>query len=159
MKRTARLDAVFGSPLGRIGIACAGGMLSHVLFLHAAQSLVAPADPRVRQVVCRLRAFFDDPTVLLDIPVRLSGTTFQRRVWHALQGIERGSVCTYGELAERLDSSPRAVGNACRANPVPIVVPCHRVVASGGIGGFAGHSAGRLLGIKRWLLRHEGVEI
>ena len=66
---------------------------------------------------------------------------------------------TYGELARRVDSAPRAIGQACRRNPVPIVVPCHRVVAASGVGGYAGELAGMALEMKRWLLRHEGAEI
>ncbi len=68
-------------------------------------------------------------------------------------------VTTYGDLAGKLGSSARAVGNACRRNPVPILVPCHRVVARNGLGGFAGDSDGRLVDIKKRLLAHEGVEI
>lgn len=159
MKGAVRLDAVFDSPLGRVGIATERDALSRLVFLSTRQRLAEPAAPPVLQIVARLRAYFDDPTVPLDIRLCLAGTRFQRRVWRALQGIKPGSVCTYGELAGRLGTSARAVGNACRANPVPLVVPCHRVVASGGIGGFAGSSAGRLVGIKHWLLRHEGIEI
>ena len=71
----------------------------------------------------------------------------------------RVTTRTYRDLAEQLGSVPRAVGQACRANPCPIVVPCHRVVAVKGLGGFAGDRAGRKLAIKRWLLRHEGVVV
>ena len=66
---------------------------------------------------------------------------------------------TYGEMAKKLDSSPRAVGNACRANPLPIIIPCHRVVSQSGIGGYGGHTEGEVLAIKEWLLHHEGVII
>ncbi|NCA68893.1 MAG: methylated-DNA--[protein]-cysteine S-methyltransferase [Sphingobacteriia bacterium] len=93
------------------------------------------------------------------LPVRLEGTTFQRRVWDELVRIPFGQTLTYGVLARRLGSAPRAVGQACRANPCPILVPCHRVVAACGLGGFAGDSNGRLLAVKRWLLNHEGVDL
>ncbi len=83
------------------------------------------------------------------------GTHFQRRVWRYLQTIPMGSTQSYGQIAKALNSSARAVGNACRANPFLLVVPCHRVVKSTGIGGFAGKVDGEAIAIKRWLLAHE----
>ena len=153
------LTAVVDSPQGRLGISTAAGALQRLVFLSAYHRLVEPTEPLARQVVARLEAFFADPHTPLDIGLSLYGTEFQRRVWRALQRIDVGTVCTYGELARQLATSARAVGGACRANPVPIVIPCHRVVARGGLGGFAGHGSGRLTGIKKQLLRHEGVEI
>jgi methylated-DNA-[protein]-cysteine S-methyltransferase len=84
-----------------------------------------------------------------------SGTEFQRRVWQYLQTIPMGSTQSYGEVAKALNSSARAVGNACRANPYLLVVPCHRVVKSNGIGGFGGKIDGEAIAIKQWLLAHE----
>lgn len=101
-------------------------------------------------------AYFQDAGDPFSLQVQLSGTEFQRRVWEALRRIPSGSVRRYGDLAAALGTSARAVGNACRANPCPIVVPCHRVVARHGLGGFAGDTTGALLNIKRWLLQHEG---
>jgi methylated-DNA-[protein]-cysteine S-methyltransferase len=89
----------------------------------------------------------------------LRGTAFQRRVWRALRRIPRGETRTYGQLARQLATSARAVGGACRANPVLILVPCHRVVASTGYGGFAGRSAGHWTDLKRRLLAAEGVRL
>lgn len=93
------------------------------------------------------------------VPLLLQGTAFQQQVWQALQGIPSGTTQSYGELAKRLQTSPRAVGNACRQNPIPLFIPCHRVVAARGIGGFMGkqpHGAH----YKQWLLdfeaRHHG---
>ncbi len=90
---------------------------------------------------------------LADLP----GTAFQQRVWQALLRIPAGETRSYGVLAAELGSSAQAVGNACRSNPVPIVIPCHRVVAVNGMGGYAGATAGYKMQIKRWLLQHEGV--
>ena len=82
-----------------------------------------------------------------------------RRVWEAMCAIPRGRTLTYGELARKLDGDgfdvPRAVGQACGDNKLPIVIPCHRVVAASGIGGFAHSTGGYLLEAKRWLLMHE----
>ena len=87
------------------------------------------------------------------------GTPFQRSVWRELSKIPLGETRTYGDIANKLNSSPRAVGNACRKNPIQIIIPCHRVISAKGIGGYAGETEGRQLSIKRWLLKHEGVEL
>jgi methylated-DNA-[protein]-cysteine S-methyltransferase len=93
------------------------------------------------------------------LPLRLEGTPFQRRVWERLQRIPRGQTLTYGELARELGTGARAIGGACRANRILLLVPCHRVVGRRGAGGFAGHRNGRWPRIKRWLLANEGTEI
>ncbi len=89
--------------------------------------------------------------------MQAQGTPFQRRVWRALQDIPPGQTRSYGELAARLGSGARAVGNACRRNPVPLIVPCHRVVGAHGPGGFSGQTGGAALQRKLWLLAHEGI--
>lgn len=92
-------------------------------------------------------------------PLALRGTSFQQRVWASLRAIPRGQTRTYGEIARELGTSARAVGGACRANPALILVPCHRVVASGGAGGFAGHTEGFWPQVKRRWLAAEGVRL
>ncbi len=92
-------------------------------------------------------------------PLHLAGTPFQQRVWALLRRIPPGVTRTYGELARQLGTAPRAVGAACRTNPIPLFVPCHRVVAASGAGGYFGRTAGRWLEIKRWLLAREGVRL
>ena len=87
------------------------------------------------------------------------GTAFQKAVWQELMKIPGGEVRTYKDIALKLGSSPRAVGNACRQNPIPILIPCHRVVSVSGPGGYAGKTAGREMQIKKWLLMHEGVNL
>lgn len=116
-----------------------------------------PVDEGGAEAVRQLQAYFANPGVEPDVPLNLNGSDFQLRVWQALREIPAGSVRTYGELARKLGSGPRAVGGACRANPCPILVPCHRVVAAHGRGGYAGAASGRWPAIKEWLLRHEGV--
>jgi methylated-DNA-[protein]-cysteine S-methyltransferase len=92
------------------------------------------------------------------VPIVLRGTDFQRRVWSAMQDVPSGTTLTYGALATRLQSGPRAVAGACRENPLPILIPCHRIVAADGIGGYCGASdKGPWIEIKRWLLRREGA--
>jgi methylated-DNA-[protein]-cysteine S-methyltransferase len=116
-------------------------------------------DPLGWAAAAQLREYFAGVRKEFDLPVAAGGTAFRRRVWEALRGIPYGSTRTYAEVAAAVGTrSARAVGQANRHNPVPIVVPCHRVVAAAGIGGYAGQSrAGALLDVKRWLLHHEGA--
>lgn len=110
-------------------------------------------------IVRQLTDYFRDPSTTFDLPLALIGTRFQCKVWTLLRTIPAGTTRTYGDLARELGSAARAVGQACRANPCPIVVPCHRVVAARGLGGFAGETSGPGLSVKRWLLEHEGVTL
>lgn len=155
--RTQIWDAVIDSPIGRLGIV-ADAALTSIDFIAAGRGVprLAPRTALAREVSRQLHAYFADPRVKFDLPLQLGGSDYQRRVWAALRRIPVGRALSYGQLAQRLDSGPRAVGGACRANPVPIVVPCHRVVAAAGLGGFAGPGEG-MLHIKRWLLAHEGA--
>ena len=89
-----------------------------------------------------------------DLPTAPRGSAFQRRVWQEMTRIPYGDVLTYGEMANQTGGVARAVGGACGANPIPIVIPCHRVVASDGLGGFSG---GRGRATKRRLLMLEGA--
>ncbi len=113
-----------------------------------------PVPLAIRSAVAR---YFEAGTAGLTLPLAARGTEFQHRVWRALQAIPPGETRTYGDLARQLGTSARAIGGACRANPCLIAVPCHRVIAKDGLGGFAGDVAGRRLAVKRWLLRHEGA--
>lgn len=152
-------DAVFVSPVGKLGICVQGKTLFRLEFLSGRYRLREAQSAQANRVQRSILGYFDNPYRSPQIDVQLSGTVFQRRVWRALRRIPAGKVTTYGTLAERLGTSARAVGNACRRNPVPLVVPCHRVVARHGPGGFAGDHQGRLVQVKQWLLRAEGVEI
>ena len=93
----------------------------------------------------------------IDVDVQLNVTAFQEKVLKQLLQIPYGETRSYGEIAKILKTSPRAVGNACRNNPLPIIIPCHRVVAANGIGGYAGETEGVILDIKYQLLQLEGV--
>lgn len=127
--------------------------------LHARprKQLQGPRTAQQRQIASQLRAYFADAATPLNWELQVDGTDYQQRIWQALRRIPVGQVKTYGELADEVGGSPRSVGNACRQNPIPIYIPCHRVVASSGIGGFAGQRRGPRIDLKRWLLRHEGV--
>jgi methylated-DNA-[protein]-cysteine S-methyltransferase len=146
---------ILNTPIGPLAVRWEEQTLTGVE-LEPAPGMAADADTPAA-VRDQLAAYFADGAAGFDLPLSLGGTPFQQRVWAALRAIPAGSTRTYGELAQELGTGPRAVGGACRANPCPIVVPCHRVVAAGGLGGFAGDTSGRRLAIKRWLLQHEGA--
>ena len=110
-------------------------------------------------IMQQLQDYFSVGTPFHDLPLAPEGTKYEQQVWNALCKIPYGETRTYSEIAHKLNSSPRAVGNACRKNPIAIIIPCHRVVAASGIGGFAGQTNGKQVGIKRWLLQHEGVAV
>lgn len=116
-----------------------------------------PVTGYAKEVVNQLEHYFKDPGWRFTLNMGKEGTEFQQRVWKKLQDIPHNKKYTYGDVAKSLSSSPRAVGGACRSNPVPIVVPCHRVVAINGLGGFCGtkNKNSKKLQIKQWLLEHE----
>jgi len=112
-------------------------------------------NPLAERAARQLERYRDDPDAPFDLPLLVEGTDFQKRVWDAMCAIPRGRTRTYGELARELGGEARAVGQACGDNRLPIVIPCHRVVAAAGIGGFGHATGGYLLEAKRWLLMHE----
>ena len=111
----------------------------------------------LREAKKQLDAYFDGHLRKFDLPLAPAGTTFQKQVWRAMCKIPYGRTETYGALAAGLDSSARSVGTACGRNPLPILIPCHRVVAAGNrAGGYSGEGG---LVTKRALLRLEGGDI
>lgn len=150
----AEASALIDAPLGAVRVTCEDGRVTGVEL--QPQGSAGGQGELPSAVLEQLSAYFLDGSMGFDLAVGLRGTAFQLRVWHALQTIPPGRTVTYGELARALGTGARAIGSACRANPCPIVVPCHRVVAAHGLGGFGGDTSGRKLAIKRWLLRHEG---
>ena len=148
-------SAILSAPGFAIGICCSDDEITAIDYLEP-QAEVSPQSPLAKEAVRQLRAWLKDPRFELGLPLAPAGTHFQRRVWEQIAAIPAGQTRSYGEVAAAIHSGPRAVGNACGANPYPIVVPCHRVVgANQGLGGFARRRDGFLLDIKRWLLAHE----
>lgn len=154
-KRVKDFDAVIAAPFGQVGFILEGEAITDISFLDKNTPLSSPRSAQAREVSRALKSYFSDPSLNFHLPLKLDGTPFQRRVWRALRRIPVGKTLSYGRLARKLDTSARAVGNACRANPIPIIIPCHRVVASNGAGGFMGKRAGAALDLKHWLLAHE----
>lgn len=155
-QQSAAFDAIVSAPGFSLGIRCDGDdWIEEIAFLPK-QKEKRGATPLAIEAARQLHAYLGDPDFVFGLPLKPSGTTFQRRVWQQIAAIPRGQTHTYGEVAGALNNAPRAVGQACGANPFPLVVPCHRVVAAnGGLGGFSRQGGGFLLDVKRWLLAHE----
>lgn len=151
--------AILPAPFGALGVRMRDESLTGLDFLPPGSTPRVPDDIRVARLAAELAAYYADPGHVFGLPIELSGTPFRLRVWAAIQAISAGETRTYGEIARALGSGPRAVGQAVGDNPLPILVPCHRVLAAGGLGGFMHGAAGFPLVVKRWLLRHEGVAV
>jgi methylated-DNA-[protein]-cysteine S-methyltransferase len=153
-------QACLRTPFATLGITTTDTHVTGVRFLAPTVPAKAPRRDSIAHLACvQLQAYLENPDYCFDLPYRLSGTRHRLEVWEAMMRIPAGKVRTYGEVARELKSSPRAVGGACGANPIPMIVPCHRIVgANGTLGGFMGASGeGFETGIKRWLLEHEGA--
>ena len=154
-KHALQYDAVVAAPFGAVGIHIQGVQV--VLELLPEKHLTKAAEHKVAvNVASQIEAYFSNPRNDFNLPIVYKGTPFQRRVWQAISAIACGRVLTYGEIAAQIGSGPRAVANACGANHLPLVIPCHRVVAKNGLGGFMQGSADGAK-IKTWLLKHEGI--
>jgi len=149
------------TPFGFVVVKAESELLVDVEIVETVE-LQSPAGESVsdalREASKQLKAYFRDSSFKFDLPLANVGTAYQRRVWAGLKAIPSGSILAYGQLACELRSGPRAIAAACRANPFPIIVPCHRVVAAHGLGGYAGAREGFQLTVKRWLLQHEGID-
>ena len=118
------------------------------------RAAVSNGSPLLAEAAAQLDAYFAGHLTRFDLPLALSGSPFETRVWTAMQAIPYGETRCYGDLAGTIGSAPRAVGRACGRNPIPIVIPCHRVLAKTGIGGYSGAGG---LATKRRLLALEGA--
>lgn len=155
--QAARFCAIVAFPEMGVGVRAASEAIVEISYLPPGTPERAPANALAARAVRQLERYRGDPDAPFDLPLDTGGSAFQKRVWAALCAIPRGRTLRYGELARQLGSAARAVGQACGANRIPVVIPCHRVVAANGLGGFAHHTDGYLLEAKRWLLAHEGA--
>jgi methylated-DNA-[protein]-cysteine S-methyltransferase len=153
------LDVVVEFPRMKVGVATRGENVVEIRFLPLSSAVVAPKSPLAERAARQLERYREDPDAGFDLPLQVEGSPLQRAVWEAMCAIPRGRTRTYGELARELGAhfpvDARAIGQACGDNRLPIVIPCHRVVAADGIGGFGHSTGGYLLEVKRWLLMHE----
>lgn len=150
-------QARYPTPFAVLGIRTAGATLTGIDYLPRGAATLEPISRFAERVCRQIEHYLDDPEYCFDLPFDYRGTAFQCRVWRAIHAIPSGSTLTYLDVARQLRTAPRPVGGACGANRIPLVIPCHRVLGSGGIGGFMRSRRGPGIEIKRWLLRHEGA--
>lgn len=149
------------SPIGRIEIVSDGTNITG-LTIESAGTLPHDGRPAhataiLAQAEAQLAEYFAGKRTDFELPLHLAGTPFQRQIWTGLQALAWGTVTSYGELGTTIGraSAGRAVGGAVGANPIPIIVPCHRVLASNGK--ITGYSGGEGIPTKVWLLKHEEI--
>ena len=155
--RAMDYQAKLKTPFGVLGIRCSEDMLTGIDFLPASEKPQRATSALAGTVCKQLLRYLEDPDAQFSVPLGLHGSPHQRKVWQAMRAIPRGQTRSYGELAAELKSCAQAIGQACGANPIPVIIPCHRVVGKAGLGGFARHTSGTHLDIKRWLLTHEAA--
>jgi methylated-DNA-[protein]-cysteine S-methyltransferase len=150
-------SAKLRTPFAVLGVGSDGRAVTRLCYLPLSERAQAPRDKVTERVAREIERYLDDPHYRFEVPLARGGTAFQQRVWDALSTIPPGESRTYGEVARMVRSAARAVGQACGANRIALIIPCHRVVgALGSLGGFMNAQAGEPIDIKRWLLRHEG---
>lgn len=146
------------APFAVLGICTDEDWLTDIDYLPLNTPTLAPQTSLAKEVCRQLQAYLSESNFTFDLSLHIGGTVHQQRVWQAICTIPSGKTASYAEIATQLHSAPRAVGRACGANRLPIVIPCHRVIAkNGGLGGFMNASDGNPLEIKRWLLQHESA--
>lgn len=147
--------AVLSLPFSAFGIRLVGDVVDELVFLPPETAPSAPDCALAERVALQIGRWLTDPERPFELPLASRGTAFQRRVWKAIGAIPLGEYRRYGTLAAELGTAARAVGQACGANPFPLVIPCHRVVSAAGLGGFANATDGYLIDAKNWLLEFE----
>jgi methylated-DNA-[protein]-cysteine S-methyltransferase len=153
---TDDFQAIVAAPFFALALGCDERRVFSLTFLPPMPE-APPRNSLAQRAVAELKAWLAKPDFVFGLPLAaLHGTPFQRRVWAEIAAIPWGETRSYGDLARRIGSAPRAIGGACAANPLPIFVPCHRVVlAQRGFGGFNHARNGLMPEIKRWLLERE----
>jgi methylated-DNA-[protein]-cysteine S-methyltransferase len=148
-------DVIVAFPKMKVGVKTAEGKVVEIRYLPPATQEVSAKNPLAGKAARQLEQYRENPDTQFDFPVLIEGTGLQKGVWEAMCAIPCGKTRTYGDLARELGADARAIGQACGDNRLPIVIPCHRIVAADGLGGFAHATSGYLLEVKRWLLNHE----
>jgi len=148
-------DVVIDFPKFKVGVKTRGERVVEIKYLPFSVESFPARTPLAARAAEQLERYRDHPDATFDLPLLIEGSELQRGVWDAMCAIPRGRTRTYGELARELGADARAIGQCCGDNKLPIVIPCHRVVAADGIGGFGHATGGYLLEAKRWLLMHE----
>ena len=141
------------SPIGDLTVSAED---EHIVALDWGWGRDQEPTPVLTRAIAQLEDYFDGKLKTFDLPLNPEGSAFHRAVWRIMQEIPCGQVLTYGEISARLKASARAVGTACGRNPIPVIIPCHRVIGTGGLGGYSGDGG---VDTKVVLLRHEGYKI
>lgn len=145
------LRVIVATPLGGLAVTERGGSLVEMYW--SEDEPLAPPSPLLEDAADQIRSYFDGTLRDFDLPLDPFGSAFDRRIWKEIAAIPYGGTATYGDIAKRLGTAPRAVGGACARNPIVLVIPCHRVV--GTTGKLTGYSGGNGLTTKEALLDHE----
>ena len=158
--KTARL--VIESPLGNLALVSTGDALAAVDWTeedaarhvgdYIGDDIGDEGGALLARAAAQLAAYFAGELRVFNLPLAPQGTPFRQKVWMAMTNVPFGQTTTYGDVARQIGGGPRAVGSACGANPIPIIIPCHRVLAATGVGGYSGRGG---LEVKQFLLRHE----
>lgn len=150
--------AKIATPFAVLGIRTVGELVTDIDYLPRGAAPLAPLNKLAERVCRQIECYLDDPHYRFKLPFEYRGSEFQCRVWREIAKIGLGKTKTYKEIALRLHNAPRAVGGACGRNRLPLLIPCHRVLGSNGIGGFMHARGGEQITIKKWLLTHEGAK-
>ena len=159
-KQTDRMEMVqhadLQTPVGLVTVTATKGAISRLSWRRSGpgQASCAGSDGVLVEALKQITAYFSGRLQTFDLPLNVTGSAYQQLVCAEIAAIPFGETRTYGDLARRIGSSAQAVGNACGANPIPILIPCHRVLGSSGLGGFSGQGG---VETKVALLRHEGA--
>ena len=152
-----KYEMVFISPIGPIGVNSSN---EHIIKIKFALNLIEikPKNLFLKKVSDQLDLYFKKKLTKFTIPYILSGTNYQKRVLKEVSGICFGDKKTYSDIAQKINTHPRPVGNACRENPIQLLIPCHRVIGKNNIGGFSGgdiRDGGNMIVVKKKLLALE----
>jgi len=152
-------DAIIEFPRMKVAVTTKGDLVTGIKYLPPSTLEKSPANALAERAARQIEQYRQNPDTPFDLPMVIEGTELQKAVWRAMCAIPRGKTRTYGGIARELGGASvtmaRDVGQACGDNRFPIVIPCHRVVAANGLGGFGHATSGFMLEAKRWLLAHE----
>lgn len=150
-------DVTVDFPKFKVGVATRDGVVTQLKYLPLSSPPVSPKNELAERAARQIEAYKHDANSRFDLPVVVEGTELQKAAWQRMCAIPRGRTRTYGDLARELGADARDIGQCCGDNRLPLVIPCHRIVAADGIGGFAHATSGYLVEAKRWLLMHEAA--
>ena len=144
-------SASLDTPIGPLTVDAHDGAITRVRWVDDASGEITP---ELQAALCQLRDYFDGKLSEFDLPLHVNGSDLQRAVCDAMLAIPLGETRTYGDLAAELGVPAQAIGGACGGNPIPVIIPCHRILGATSLGGFSGMGG---VETKVWLLRHENA--